>query len=450
GLASGLNRYVARYDAENEPELLKQIVATAGVIQIGVALITLIAGALVATNIEQVFHLEEPQLYRAAATIAVLFAAMLGARMLSWPARGVLTGRHLWSVNSSLSAYGDFLALGVAVTVLTVFDGGLVMLASAYLGATIVTESMRVFFARRAFKQPIYALQHARKAMARKLVMFGVKSNLLGMTQIMVMQTLRIVLVNAVSPATLAIYARPQALRRFAATFVSSYSALLTPTASSLQGLQREEEMRDFLLSSLRVTASLALPLSIGLALYGDIIIATWMGPEYVVPWLNAAVGAGGFLVTTHSAVVTIMMGLNQHGKLALRSLLITAIVFACGLAWGSYVGWSPVVAAIVAGVSLSIGCGAYYAWFACRTLHIGAVEYLLKVYTVPVSCNLAFAALLWTPMQLGLTLNFFDMLLWSAAGAVLLASLYWRLLLNAQTRQRVLRKIPGINKRRS
>ncbi|MEO0576640.1 MAG: hypothetical protein AAF004_14340, partial [Pseudomonadota bacterium] len=40
GLASGLNRYVARYDAENEPELLKQIVATAGVIQIGVALIT--------------------------------------------------------------------------------------------------------------------------------------------------------------------------------------------------------------------------------------------------------------------------------------------------------------------------------------------------------------------------------------------------------------------------
>ncbi|MEM8547566.1 MAG: hypothetical protein AAGF46_05295, partial [Pseudomonadota bacterium] len=450
GLATGLNRYVARYDASGETLALRRVVASAATIQLIVCAVTLLVGFVVALNIQHVFRLEDTSLYRDAATLAMLFTAMLAMRMLSWPARGILTGRHLWATNSSLTAWGDFLALAAAVVVLLVFEAGLVALGTAYLSATVLTESLRMLLARREFAQPIYALKFSYWPMMKKLVTFGLKSNLIGMNQMVVVQTLRIVLFNAIGPAALATYARPQSLLRFANTFVYSYATLLTPTASSLQGLDRQHEMKAFFLSSVRITAALALPMCLALGVYGDLVIATWMGSDYVVPWLMATVAAGGFLSATHPAATTIMAGLNQHGRMALQAAAVTLTLFALGVTLGYAGGWTPVRAAAVGGVSLSVGCGLFYAWFACRALKINLTEYLGQVYAVPVSCNVLFLALLLLPQWLGYSHTFLSMLIWSGLAATLLGALYWQFLLTPDTRQRVIAKIPFLKPSRT
>ena len=93
-----------------------------------------------------------------------------------------------------------------------------------------------------------------------ELMIFGIKNSIGGLSRMVVVQTTALCLAASAGPGALAVFARPVALFSHADKFIALYAFLLTPVAGSLQGLNRETELRELLLSSLRASFAMTIP----------------------------------------------------------------------------------------------------------------------------------------------------------------------------------------------
>ena len=132
---------------------------------------------------------------------------------------------------------------------------------------------------------------------------------------------------------------------------IRQYANLLALVAGGMQGLKRNDDMKEFFLTSLRVSIAMAAPPLIVLGAYGDLVIETWMTKEYVVPMLCPIMAAGFFMSISHSAAMQILAGVDAHGRAALRSLLVSTLVYAVAITVAITTGLNAISAAIVVGL---------------------------------------------------------------------------------------------------
>jgi O-antigen/teichoic acid export membrane protein len=441
GLAGGLNRYVAYYRSREAHQELKRAVSSTSLLQLSVAAATMLAAVLVAYGAEWIFDEESLELAAAARWLIILLGAGLAVKMLCWPARGVLTGHHRWATTAAVTACGDILLLGVMVTILYT-GGGLPALGSAFLVTTLITEGLRTYYARKVYGGRFLVWSAIDRQMMKKMLVFGIKTNLGSLPVLLVMQTVSILLASTSGPAALALYARPLSLTRHAQTIVARFAQILTSTAASLQGLGQEAEIRRFFLASTQSAFSITLPLLLTVALYGDVIVRVWMGADYVDPLLAPLFAAGLLLPYANSVAMRVLVGMNAHGRVGLISLLVSSIMLAVGIAVAFAIGWTPRVAAVIASVSLSVGPGLIVPLSTCRRLNVRILDYVREVFWLPLVCNVAFAGILALPRLHTAEPSVAESLAALVAGSAVLAALYWVWLLEPSTKEDLLARL--------
>ncbi len=443
GLASGLNRFVALYNAQEATEDLQRAISSTVVLQLIVASITALAAFVVSYYLPLIFDdIADAQVVQSQ-YLVIFLGCGLAVRMLFWPARSILTGYHLWTVTSAVTAGGDIVLLVGLFSTLK-FGGGLAQLGMVGLAVAIVTEGIRVTMAKRVYKRKLLVWSAVDRPTMKKMIIFGLKNNVTGLPKILAVQTTGLVLAATAGPAALAVYARPLALFHHVERMIKQYAFLLTPMAGSIQGLKHQSELKEFFLSSLRSSFAISIPPLLLLGGYGDIIIDLWMGSDYVVPYLAPTLAAAFIFPFSHSAAMRILVGVNSHGRIGVWSLVATLVALAISVVVASDFGWSAQIGAIVVGISLSAGPGLVVIIGACRRFSVSFKEYWQRVFLHPALCNLPLLGVILISRVADSDMSFLHASGWGLFGALSVVGLYWKFLLSETNRSKIRAKLPG------
>lgn len=401
GIGSSVNRYVARYHASGESDKLSRTISSVFALQALIGLSVAVATLILAELIPFWMSERLGDQGREAGQVLLFLGLALSIQMGFDVYRGLLTGYHQWSVYNALNAGGHALT-SISMLVVLVNGYGLVGMAQTYLAMTLGIELYRRFLARRLCPNIEFRREHINRHDMRKVFKFGVKTILLYMPRVMVQQTVMMFVFANLGPSLLAVLARPAALINHATVFANKFGYVLTPTAGSLQGGGRSNELKQFAMTTMRAGWILAVLPLVYLLMLGDHLIELWMGNGYANLPVMAILAAGSILPVSQSATLNILTGMNEHGRVAKINIIFALISMLIGIAIVSQVGWTLVNAAILIILPSSIGLGLGTIVIGCRVLKIGGREYFLQVMRDPLLIGITSAFALYLVRQFG------------------------------------------------
>lgn len=395
GMGASFNRYIAKHRAANEIDKLNQIANSVVFVQI------IIASAVIATTF--VFYSVLPTYFygslqentQVAQWVVLSLGLSLSVQMLAGSARGLLTGYHRWDIHNFLSAGDSLLSVILMVLALYFTDLSVAGMAIAYLISTIVFESLRFVFVKKICTEFVFNLRKANKLTCREMLIFGIKSMLSNIPPILLLQTISIMLVSAIGPAALAIFARPMALTKQIKTFMTKFTLMLTPTTGSMQGAGDIKAIQTLFVSMTKLSFAFALP-SLGfLVIYGDVILHYWMGPEYALWPLIMILACGQLLPIGQDTSIRILMGLNQHGRISIFAFFAIFVIFGIGLLFSGIGNWELTTAALLFVIPMNIVYGFIVPIYTCRELKLSWFSYAYNSFIKPLIYIIPFLGLL-------------------------------------------------------
>ena len=437
GIGTAVNRFVAKHRAAGDIGELRRTISSVAVIQavVGVVLVLASAGLYVALPLFFADHVGS-QVEESRAVVALLGLAM-AAQMALDSFRGVITGCHRWDIHNGINA-GSYAVAVVGMIAALVLGGGLLSLALVYFACTLVAELVRAVVAYRVCPELSIRWLYADWAHGKEVLLFGGKGILLGLPPFLVTQSINVSVAATLGPAALATFSRPLGLVRHIETFVNKFSFILTPVAGALHGDGRVDEVGQLAIESARWGVAMTLPPALGLAILGDALVEIWMGADYVIPGLLPLLALGMFPVIGQSSVLRVVMGMDLHGRIGLAALVTTAAIFGVGVMANNIVGWTLHGAAALAVASIGIPFGVVVPYYACRRLGIQFAGYLLRAFTVPVLCGVAFSLPLAASRHLLQGSPLLTLVVGCLTGGLVLAGAYWRWLFSEENRVRV------------
>jgi len=146
----------------------------------------------------------------------------------------------------------------------------------------------------------------------------------------------------------------------------------------------------------------------------------------------------------TQQPVMTILTGMNLHGRIGIVNLAISIAGIAAGAFVFGKIGWTLPRAAFLIAFPMTVGNGVAVLLYACRRLDIPVPDYLHKAWLAPLLCGIPFLVCL-VAFRIFFRENpIVAITSGCAAGALVLALLYWRFLLTNSMRENVTGIVKG------
>ncbi len=379
GIGSSVNRFVARYRAREDTEALNNVVSTVVAIQVGIGVTVFAIVCVLALWVPVAFAERLGEFAPSVKWVIFFLGASLAVQMAFDAWRGVLTGCHRWDYYNALNAIG-YLVISLLMLLALWAGYGLAEISAIYFVITVLTELIRYKVARAVCSELQVSRQRINRVDASQIIRFGLKTVFIGMPVMITIQSVNILLVAALGPAALAILARPLALVRQVAALISKFANVLTPTAGSMQSQEKLDELRVFALKISRYGLLLAVPPLTFMFVLGDHLVGIWMGEDYAIWSVSAILAAGHLLPISQGALLSIFVGMDAHGRIALLSAVCTVTSLVAGILIVHLTSWSLPAAAMLVAAPITIGVGGSVLFYGFRFLEIGFMEYLAKV----------------------------------------------------------------------
>lgn len=272
GVGSGVNRYVARYRAAGDTSGLNRLVSSASSILSLAGLLVLaltIAGSLL---LPRLFGARLGHNALDAQWVVLFLGASLALEMALAAFSGVLTGCHRWELHNIIK--GGWYAATVAGMIVALLSGaGLRSLAVITFAGTALDATTHVVLAHRVCEGLRLQLSLVGWETIKQLFVFGGKTLIPSVSNLLLNQTTSILIVAYLGPAALALYSRPRSLIHHINTLVNKMAFVLIPTTSSLQSMGNVKEIRDLLITSVRYSLYLVLPMVLVLVVFGESVM---------------------------------------------------------------------------------------------------------------------------------------------------------------------------------
>ena len=424
GVGGGnLGRYVAKYRANGETANLRSAASSVLLVQLASAILCFAGTVAVTVSLPFLFGHRIGAHVGTVTPVVALLGSALAVEMSGGTFHGVIVGCHRWDLHNAITA-GFHALVTAAMIVSLLLGGGLATLAAVHLLGVVTRELTRRAVAYRVCPELELGIAHAKLGQVKRMVTFGAKASIPGFARLVLFQGNALLVAAQLGPATLAVFARPNALLRHVETFLGKFANVLTPTASSLQAMGRKEELSRLMVESTRFATGLALPMTLVLAVMGDPILRVWMGPQYEQSAVVLILAAGFLPMLAQRPAVTILTGLNAHGPLGLASLISS--IAGLGLSVPFVRAFGLPGAALGIALPLATGGGLYVAWEASRRLGVGVGEYVRRAYLAPVACAVPFTACLVTARLLFADRPLTAMAAGILSGAGIIAPLSW------------------------
>lgn len=441
GVGSSVSRYVAKYRARGEVDLVSSIVSSVMFLQSAMALVILVLTGLLAYLLPSFWGERLGDGIGDAQVVVMTLGASLAIQIALAAFTGVITGCHRWDIHNYIKA-GWHVVTVVAMIVLLQLGLGIRSLAVASLIGLALGDASHAVCAFLLCPGMRVGVRRVRASMIRNAFSFGVKTLAPRIGNLLLNQTSSILVVSYLGPAALALYSRPRSLAQHTHMLVSKLAFVVTPTASAMHSARRREELRELLISSTQYAACISLPLTIGLVIMGGPLMLLWMGLDYANGTLVALVALGNFAMFTFMPAMSLLTGMNAHGRPGMVHL--AAAICSVGLVFLTLgplkLGLEGVALAV--GLPLTAAYGGYVVIHTCKHVDMSWIAFLRRALSTPMLCSAPLAICLIVFRVLMSAQPLRALWLGSASGGLLLAIAYWRYVLSAQVRRHILGRV--------
>ena len=437
GVVGSVNRYVAAHNATGDFEGVNRSVSSVFCVLLAMAAVIVVLSIGTAFALPYVLGAQLGKFQNELAWVVVGLGFATAVQTASAVYSGVLTGCHQWGIHNGLYASGHLLTVAGMIGVL-VSGGGIRSLAVVQLLGELLPAAARCYFAYRVCPQLSIRFRHADFKTARSMMHFGGKSFVPQIADLLLNQTVNVMIVAYLGPAALALFARPRSLVLQTRALIFKMSAVLVPSVSSLQALGDHRKVQELVIKATRYACCLTFPVTITLITMGSPVLVAWMGPNYKNGIVLALLAFGYTTYIVQAPTIGILGGLNQHGRPAVMHLiacLMSAVavalvlgVFHLDLAW--------VAAAAIA--PLALLNAVYVPLYTCRRLELSVRDYLAKaigepvLYILPAAGALLLArGLFWSRPLLALPIGI-------AAAVLVTLPIYWKRVLPATLKAKI------------
>ena len=441
GIGSSVNRYIAKFRAADDTIGMNRIASSAGCI-LGIAgLIVFALTITVSKLLPQLFGDKLGENVYIAQWVVFFIGATLSVQVALSPFNGLMTGFHRWGLHNLIQS-GWYIVTVAAMIVALLKDGGLRSLAIiTFIGQTL--ESLtRAAFAYRICEGLRINPFFVKWRTVKKLFVFGGKTLIPGISNMLLNQTTSILVVAYLGPAVLALYARPRSLVLHVSTLVSKMSMTLTPTVSSMQSTNNLKGIRDLLIKSVRYSFYIVLPIVLVLVIFGDAVMQFWMGERYANGLIPAILALGYLVVLANRPMQNILVGLNAHGRAGIAKFVASICSAGLTIMVLGYLKWGIAGVAVAVTLPLTIINVFYLPYLVCGQVGLGVRRYFLSVAVGPAVHILPFAICLVVGRIVFSDAPLTGLLWGGSVGSVILAILYWRYVLPERIRVRACKAI--------
>ena len=441
GMGACFNRYIAKHRAAGDFIALNKIANSAVFVQLIFSAIT----ALCTFSFYLLLPIYFSDVLQENTIIAqwvVLFLGLsVSVKMIAGSASGLLTGYHRWDIHNALHAGDSVFALILMIMALYFTELSVAGMAVGYLLSTFVFETLRFVFVNKLCKEFNFDLRMANFISCKEMLVFGIKSMLSNVPPIILLQTISIMLLSAIGPAALAVFARPMALIRQVKTFMSKFTLMLTPTTGSMQGTGDIKAIQSLFITTTTLSFAFALPCLSFLFIYGDVILHYWMGSEYALSSLVMILSAGQLLPMGQDTSLRILMGMNQHGRISMVAFIAIFVIFGIGLIFSGLDNWELTTAALLFVVPMNIVYGFIVPIYTCRELQLSWLNYVQSSLVKPVLYILPFLGLIYWSRQAFDVDDFTTALVTFFAAGIITLVIYFTYLVPEKLQQKLLRR---------
>jgi O-antigen/teichoic acid export membrane protein len=426
GIGAAVNRHIALHLSERDMTGVNRVVSSVAAAQRVVG--TLIVGGSIGLSFFvgtftpglSAVDLADAQ------WLVIILGSSIGISLYGAVYTGVLAGCQKWALHHGIYAFTNTLRAVGMITALS-FGKGLVSIALVHLSTEVLGRFIRTVKAHEACPGLSNRLGNATVASIKRMVLYGGKLYLTQVSQVMINQTVNVMISAILGPAFLALYVRPGSLMRQAAVFSQKYSLMLVPRAAVLARHGSRESKASLAIESTRNGLLITLPLTAMLALSGGNLLSVWMGPDFADSVLIAVL-AGSFLVEgAYWPLNSVLAGLNYHGRPALAAIMgAAASTVAAGavLVAGQRELW---LVAFAVTLPWSVTQAVYIPIYACARLGVPVRRFILDSWTRPLLCVLPFMACLVISNAVFPDAPLKALLAGGISGGVVLASTYWK-----------------------
>ncbi len=424
GIVASVSRYVAGFLAVGETENLNRAVSTAFALLLTagslVTLATLIAFGALGTG-------RHPELgeYASEARLVVLILGIEIAVSTALSAfGGVITGHHNWTIHYAVQTIGY--AAGVAGMIAALLaGGGLAWVALAHFGGETGAALARIVIAYRICPTLRVGPRFVDRPMAGSMLRWGAKILIPTGGEMLFNQSINLLVLGAMGPAALAVFARSSTLSRQIKSLVGKASGILAPTASAMQATDDLKGIQSMALKCGWWTALFSYPFLVFFIIQGGPLVALWMGAGFRNDLLVAILTAGSWGLIVEYPVLGMLAGLNIHGRSGLAHLL--GGVVSVGLAWLALrLGMGMLGAAVAFSVPQTAVYLVYIPWYIARHLKFPVSTYVKTVFIAPLGYVLPFGIVQVICVMCWPHQPVLSVLIGLAAGAAALVPVYW------------------------
>lgn len=437
GIASSVNRYVAKFRASSQWLDMSKAVSCCACIftcsaLIGGTITIILAYAL--TRISPPAFLP----YLAEMQILLLCLGLSVSIDLFLPTYvGIISGSQRYDLLAIIESGCYLLILGWIVLIL-IFGGDLSLLGIPILGMRITEGFLKRLVARRLCPMlklsPALITWHG----LRTVFTFGGKTLMETIAKIGLYQGNSMLIAYLLGPTSLAIYARSMSLILHANKLLFHFGRVFAPSASHLKASGDSKALHTLLLNGAQSGAFIALPLALVLGLLGGSLLRIWMGPGYSELAVLPTLAAGHFFAQSQIGTFYALMGMNRHGRASLTTLACSILSLISTVLLVKYfqVG--------LFGVGLSVSVAVAFPYLtviphlAAKAIGIPLPEYFLTTLTKPLLLCLPALLCFIAARQWGGPNDYQILGLGLGASGLALAPMYWRWALPATMKKRI------------
>jgi O-antigen/teichoic acid export membrane protein len=320
GVANAITKYVAQYHAEGQIEQARGLVATALWLYIGLGLVVIALGAVLAPILPALLELP-PEQYATASWLTLLSALSLGVSLPSATTISVLRGLHRFDLANVVGIIGMTL-FTIATIGALLTGGGLVAMVAVNVPVTLITQIPAVWLIKRTAPELHFGWRGASRRLLKTVTSFSSALFVINVASQLETKTDEIVIGASLPIANVTPYSIARRLSELPQLLTEQFMKVLMPLASQLHAENDRQRLRALYLASTRLTLAVFVPLALGLTILARPFITVWVGEPYgQYDYLVLILVAASFMVTSQWPAGAILVGMGRHRILALTSL---------------------------------------------------------------------------------------------------------------------------------
>lgn len=441
GVIGSVNRYVALHRVKRDTaglnESISSVFCLLTVMTAVVVILTFSAAYIVPNAMGMQLGEHRDEIF----WVIIFLGLALAGQTLASAHAGVLTGCHQWKLHNALSAGGYALTV-VAMIIALLLGSGIRGVALVYFCGDLLPTGIRAALAHRVCPELRIRWAFANWKTARSMLQFGGKSFVPSVAELLLNQTVNVLIVASMGPAALALYSRPRSLVLQVRTLVFKMAAVLMPSASSLHAVEGRARMADLLIKATRYSAYLTLPLTAAFVIMGGPILRIWMGLDYVNGPLTATLSLGYASFIIQSPAIAVLAGMNLHGRPGLANLLASILTAALVAVVIGPLQLGLVWVALAATFPLALVYSIYVPLYACSQLKIPLGHYTREVLLKPLATIIPYMGCLVAGRLLFPENALLALLTGGGIGSALLLWVYWKSVIPASLKNKLVGRL--------